>query len=191
MDALQFIASLASSLAWPAAVVCIAILFRRPLEKLLSELLELRAGPVKMSFERERSKVEEVLRQSGGSPPPPTLPNGDLAELAKTNPRAAILTAYGEIEQELRRALVAADEQVSDSETALQLTQRALQRDLITAQSANAVEGAVVLRDLAIHDPSGKIAVEHASGYVTTAAAVLYAIRQNIRSAEERQQKTA
>jgi hypothetical protein len=61
MDTKQFIASLVSSLAWPAAVLGIVLLFRKQLADLLTgPLRRLKAGPggVELEFERILPKVQ-------------------------------------------------------------------------------------------------------------------------------------
>jgi hypothetical protein len=179
----QFIASLVSSLAWPFAVVCIAVVFRAQLKTLLTERLShIKAGPVEADFERLRSDVQAELGKPALSATQPD--TQDLTDLAKRIPAAAIIEAYIRVEQELREILTRAGKEIPDSDDARPLAHIALDSRLITPESVNAVEGITVMRHLAVHGPRRDVSVRQAQEYVALVNAVLYAIRQNVRSFE-------
>jgi hypothetical protein len=185
MDTNQFIASLVSSLAWPAAVVCIAVLFRVQLKTLLTERLRhIKAGPLEADFERLRSEVQAELGQSESTVQPQT-DTRDLIDLAQRVPGAAIVEAHERVERELRQTLISAGEKPSDTADVRDLAHRALERGLITPVTVNAIEGVTVMRNLAVHGPRREISVKQAEEYVTLVNAVLYAIRQNVRGAKD------
>jgi hypothetical protein len=70
VDTKQFIASVVGSLAWPGAVVVIALLFRRQLAALLaSPVKRLKAGPVELEFDRVLPTVQAVLEEELEPPP--------------------------------------------------------------------------------------------------------------------------
>jgi hypothetical protein len=58
MNYLQFIASLIHSLAWPATIVALAAIFRKPLRDLLQHLDRFKYGKVEIDFRRELDQVE-------------------------------------------------------------------------------------------------------------------------------------
>lgn len=74
MDTKQFIASLVSSLAWPAAVVAVAFLFRKQLATLLTSgpLKRLKAGPFELELDRIAAVVEERVEAGEPGLPEPT-----------------------------------------------------------------------------------------------------------------------
>jgi hypothetical protein len=75
VDTKQFVASLVSSLAWPGAVVAIALLFRRQLAQLLTgSLKRLKAGPVEFEFERVLPSVQARLADEATTSPAPPAP---------------------------------------------------------------------------------------------------------------------
>jgi hypothetical protein len=184
MDTEQFVASLVSSLAWPAAVVCIAVVFRSQLKTLLTDRLRhIEAGPIKADFDRVGSKVEATLGEAG-IPVPAHAESPDLANLAAQVPEMVIAEAFGLVEQELRRALEAVDEEPPDDARADQLTQLAAARGLISPLTVNAIEGVTVMRNLAIHGPQREITTKQVDEYLALIEGVIYAIHQNIKRHE-------
>lgn len=95
----QFIASLVGSLAWPAAVVCIAVVFRNQLKTLLTDQLRhIEAGPIKADFDRAASKVEATLGKAGiAVPVHAEAPH--LTGLTAQVPEMVIAEAFGLVEQ--------------------------------------------------------------------------------------------
>ena len=64
MTTLQFIASLVRSMAWPAAVVVLALIFKVQIRQLTSRpLRRLKAGPLDMEFDRLGAEVEAAVGQ--------------------------------------------------------------------------------------------------------------------------------
>jgi hypothetical protein len=180
MDSKQLIASLVSSLAWPAAVVCIAVLFRAQLKTLLTDRLRhIEAGPLKADFDKEGSKVETTLVKAG-VPVPAHAESDELADLAKHAPEMVISEAFAVIEHELRKALAATGEPAPDGLEGMPLAQLAVDRGLISPLTLNAIEGVYVMRNLAVHGPGGETTVSQVDKYLTLVESVLYAVRQNI-----------
>lgn len=187
MDTKQLIASLVSSLAWPTAVVCIAVLFRVQLKTLLTERLRhIEAGPLKADFDLLGSKVEATLGEAGIRVPA-HVEADDLASLAKQAPTMVIAEAFALVEQELRSALASIGESPAESVDATELAQLALGQGLITPLTINAIEGIAVMRNLAIHGPRREITVAQVDEYLALVESILYAIRQDIKRYAEKQ----
>lgn len=181
MDTSQLVASLVSSLAWPAAVVCIAFLFRAQLKTLLTERLRhIEAGPLKADFDRIGSDVHTVLDQAG-IPPSAQAETDDLTALAQREPAAAIPEAFTRVEHELRQALAEINEQSSDDAGAMALAHKALERGVISPLTINAIEGITVMRNLAVHGPAREITAKQAQEYLALVDSVLYALRQDVK----------
>lgn len=181
MDTQQLIASLGSSLAWPLAVVCIAVLFRTQLKTLLTERLRhIEAGPLKADFDRIGFEVHTVLDQAG-IPPTTHDETDDLAALALREPAVAIPQALARVESELHHALAAIGESQSDDAGAMALARKALERGLISPLTINAIEGIAVMRNLAVHGPAREITSKQAQEYLALMDSVLYALRQDIK----------
>lgn len=184
MDTKQLIASLVSSLAWPAAIVCIAVVFRSQLKTLLTDRLHhLEAGPIKADFDRVGSKVEATLGEAGIAVPA-HVAAPDLTSLASQAPELVIAEAFGLVEQELRSALEAAGEQLPDDARADQLTRLAADHGLISPLTVEAIEGVTVMRNLAVHGPRREITTKQVDEYLVLIESVIYAIRRNVKRHE-------
>jgi len=192
MDTKQFIASLAGSLAWPAAVFGIALLFRKQLMELLSgPLRRLKAGPLELEFERIISTVQAQIEPvSPVGTPKPSADGSALADLeatARTAPLAAVLEAYGCLERQLHDLLQSAgDTGARDGLSAMALARRAAEKGLITPETVNALQGVTVLRNLAAHGRNDDVSVDRALDYLALVDAVGYTLNQGRLRTEER-----
>jgi hypothetical protein len=174
----QFIASLVHSLAWPAAVIVPAVVFRKQIGGLLeSPMRRLRAGPVEVEFERVFARVEADVPIDA---PPSERESGvtsELSELAKRVPSAAILEAFSRVEHRLRE-LLEADGETPAPLGPVALARIAERRGLITSDTVDAIEGIAVLRNLVAHDRTAPVAVDRARDYLYLVDAVLYTMRR-------------
>lgn len=186
MSALEFIASLVDSLAWPLVASSAVWLLRRPLARSLSgPLRRWKAGPSGVEFEYWERKVaatrEEVSRaqaESGGNElreTPPVLLNTSLRELAEASPDTAISEAYRTIERQLRVKLV--DFQAPADLDTVGLALFAEEKGVINQETAKAIQGLSVLRNLAAHDRVGDVTPERAIEFLSLADGVLFALR--------------
>jgi hypothetical protein len=183
VNGLAFVASLVNSLAWPAGVVIVVTVFRRPIGVALNRgIRRIRAGPVEVEFDQELAEVRQELRQSPelAAAEVPALDarlSGELARLAEASPRAAVLEAFARIEARLVEVLDNGGAQSARAVGGLALARLARNRGLISDETLSAVDGLSVLRNLAAHSPSDEIGVGRARDYLALADAVLFALR--------------
>jgi DNA-binding XRE family transcriptional regulator len=135
-------------------------------------------GPLEADFERLRSDLQVGLPPKVGDRLSDTR---DIADLAERVPSAAIVEAHRRIEHELREVLNSIGEKPSKSDDAGVLARQAAAHGLLSPETVNAVDGASVMRNLAVHGPPREISSKQAREYVAIADAVLFAIRQNRR----------
>jgi hypothetical protein len=175
---------------WPAAVVCIAVVFRNQLKTLLTDRLRhFEAGPIKADFDRAASKVEATLGEAGIAVPAHA-EAPDLTNLAAQAPEMVIAEAFGLVEQELRSALEATGDPLPEDAEAAQLMQIAADRGLINRLTVNAIEGVTVMRNLAIHGPRRDITTKQVDEYLALIESVVFAIRQNVKRYEADDQRS-
>ncbi len=169
------------------------VLFRAHVREALNRgFRRVKAGPFEFEWAEQLADVRKEADASAA-----TLGNGldpiagaeltdELSELARSHPLAAIDEAHGRIEAELRRILEThggVTEEMLRGAHAVKLARAAWGRQLITEETFNAVQGLTTLRNLSAHDQTGKFTPTRATAYIITADALLYAIRQNARSA--------
>ncbi|WP_460118991.1 hypothetical protein [Pseudomonas sp. S2_C03] len=101
MDWLQFFSSIISSLAWPTAVLGLALLMRHPLAKLIPMVRTLKYKDlhIDLSEKLEAVKDELVAQTPANDPLLPFVPPPSVLELARIDPRAAILGAWVDVER--------------------------------------------------------------------------------------------
>jgi hypothetical protein len=182
MSILQFIASLASSLAWPLVVLAIAVLFRVKIAELLSGgITRLKAGPIEVEWERTLSEARVELDQPGvlsldtAEVPGPV--SKELADLARVSPVAAVIEGYARVERALQESLADVDDDAKLRVGGAGLARLAAQHGRINDETARAIEGLTVLRNLAAHGRAGGTTSDRATDYLALIDAVLFVLR--------------
>jgi hypothetical protein len=111
MDALTFSAEILKAIAWPVAVVALALLFRAELRHLLSRVTKLRHNETEVEFSellgeviRKKQEVLPTERQESLSLEEPRVsfarraPESPYRDLILASPRDAILAAWRDLE---------------------------------------------------------------------------------------------
>ncbi len=185
MNGLQFIASLVRSLAWPLAIIVIALIFQKQLRQLASRpMRRLKAGPLEVEFDRLLSEVELSVEvpQKVASDNRGELENSvieELEDLVTTSPITAVMDSHAAVERQLRDLIVKNTPDANVSKMSMrQLLRTALDLGVITPETANAVEGITVMRNLAAHGRSNEVTPERARDYLSLVDAVLYTLQQ-------------
>lgn len=182
MDWMSFVASLVQSVAWPVAVFALVFLMRKPLREAVGHrLLRLKAGPVEAEFDREAVEVREEVRRipevAAAEPRQgPVSLVDELAPFVEASPRAAVMEAFARIEGRLMELLEAAG-LTRPRYSARHVARLAFDRDLISSETLDAIEGLTNLRNLAAHSIRDDIGRDRARDYLAMADAVLYAMR--------------
>jgi len=103
MDWLQFSAAMVASLAWPAAVVILTAMLRSPLAKiiLMVKSLSYKEFHIALSDRLEAVKEEVDAHAPLDQPTPPYLTPPSVLELAHLDPRAAVFSAWIDVERAL------------------------------------------------------------------------------------------
>jgi hypothetical protein len=98
----QFIASIIGSVAWPLAVLTIAVIFRKPLTRVLSLIKKIGAAGVSVELAEQVAAVRDagelVEAEEGTQPPDVIALDPAILQLAKTFPEAALVQAFKELE---------------------------------------------------------------------------------------------
>ena len=187
MSILEFVAAVIGAVAWPAAALALALILRPGLKHLAAGgVRRWKAGPVEIEYwDQEKAEVRESIQRSlpvGGEKDQVRLSGGlvdDLSDVAQSAPSAAVLEAFVRIEQELRR--IASDAGLdlgTRPMSARQLARPLLEASLIRPESASAIEGLSVMRNLAAHGQTqNELDSARAVEYLYLADAVLFALQ--------------
>jgi hypothetical protein len=138
-----------------------------------------KAGPFEVEWDRllaeTEKEVEAELPPSADPEKNPASVTDELAPAAEAAPLAAVQEAYSTIERELRRIVGSSDE--TGRMGAVGLARLAERKERINAETARAVEGLSVMRNLAVHGGDRQITPERAHAYLALADGVLFALR--------------
>ena len=115
MSYLVFIAALIGALAWPAAVIAVAVMFRASLGSVLLDLTRLKYKDTEIDFGRELSQIEAQARSIGVTPKPVPIPAADhpkdsagrlreTARLGNQFSETAVALGWSAVELELEAA---------------------------------------------------------------------------------------
>lgn len=183
MPPAEFIASIA----WPLTILVIALLFRAPLtEALRTGSGRLSAGPFRIEWEERAAEIEADLGLS------PSISKGEIGgaaerldEIADASPVAAVVDTFGQIEIALRSLLEEHELDNLDRRwTVRQLSDAALQHNLISTETKDAIEGLSVMRNLAVHGHQKELSSQRVREFVALGQGVLYAISMNAKAAK-------
>lgn len=189
MSTLEFLASIVDSIAWPAAVLVVIVVFRRPLRAMLAgDIKRWKAGPSGLEVEYWNSRLEAARLELETESPQLELKTADesvpgdggledLRELAALSPRSAVLESFVRIERALSEVLDSAQSPPPPGPSGgLRLARYAGALKLISPATVDSVEGMSVLRNLAAHGADENLDSKRALEYVDLAEATLYAM---------------
>lgn len=101
MDWLTFISNLVESLAWPTAVVIIAIVLREEVGRLLSKISRIRHNDTEVEFRNELAAAKKEAEKTLPNYKSTILNMRQTSELARLSPRGAIIESWLKIEEAL------------------------------------------------------------------------------------------
>ena len=151
LDILALVASLIASLAWPLTVLIVGLIFKKPIQNLLSGIKTFKYGGLDIGF---GERVEEVRKEAEKVLPQAPSPFTGLADL---HPAAAILQSWLDLETDLRA--VAQRHGILDSPRLYTITiaEKLLDRNIWNEETFNIFAGLRNLRNSVVHTPAGSI----------------------------------
>lgn len=192
----EFGTSLVSSLAWPVAVVVLALTFRKTLSRLLSNtgIKSLKAGPGGVQVEYWQSKLaearEDIDEGAGTSSTETRVPRAtstplidEMSELIALSPRSAVTESYRRLEKAVRVVLDEAKVTVPGhgmsvrNLTGVKLIRTAEQHNVVNRSTLDGMDSLRQLRNQAAHsDDDNAISHAQALDFVTLADDLLEAL---------------
>lgn len=163
MDGLQFVASLMSSLAWPATIIVLVLILRDPISRVLLTLTKLKYRDVELDFGKELNELEQAAQQIDVHPKKANVIEGAPKEssqilseaqtLAETFPRAAVSVAWSAVETEIMAVITqrAISPDYSFYSSPLKNIQILADSSLIDNLTLQVLDGMRKLRNAAVH----------------------------------------
>jgi uncharacterized protein YutE (UPF0331/DUF86 family) len=186
MDALQFLAAVINSLAWPLTTVALVFVLREPVNRVLTALTRLKYKDLELDFGRELKKIEEKAKAIEVLPAPtakvvggPKEPYELLEEaerLAPEFPEPAVAVAWSAIEDSLWKAV----ERLTSTTTfrgkpASKTIQELLQREAIDRETIDVLNRMRNLRNEAVHgrwNAFGGVSADEAREFIALARGI-------------------
>lgn len=172
---LDFVASLAASLAWPLIFLALALLFRPHITSALKQLRSLKWGDAEAVFEAELKGAVEASKAIHPPEAAVAEQNNDrllkLIELAAASPSGAILEAWKDIENAVEAFVQQAGIPPPPNTRSSPQTWSRLfvQHRLLPTAETNMYEELRSLRNRAVHSRDEDITVDQARQYVRLA----------------------
>jgi hypothetical protein len=186
MDALQFLAAVVNSLAWPLTTVALVFVLREPVGRVLTTLTRLKYKDLELDFGRELKQIEEKAKaievlpastpKGGGGPKEPHELLDEAERLAPEFPEPAVAVAWSALEDALWQAL----ERITNTtafrgEPASKTIHLLLQRDAIDRQTVDVLNRMRNLRNGAVHgrwNAFGGVSVDEAREFIALARGI-------------------
>jgi hypothetical protein len=178
VDNYQFVASLVSSLAWPVAVVIVAVVFRSPISEMIGRLEHVKSplfeGWVKVAEEAHVALA--TIHPTAATPGKRGSLTEKFSDLAAISPSGAVMTAWIEVEEVLNAKILAAGV-AEDKRMYVPRSDVALRAGLISEQTAIAIRKLKDLRNFAAHHRADALDREKALDFLAMADAVVFGIQ--------------
>ena len=182
MDWLKFIAEMSSAVAWPATVLVLALLLRRPILSLLPRLGILKYKDLQLDFTKEVSELKRRADELSPEAIQQHTPDR-LVYLAAVSPRAAILEAWRELESAAKHAVkgryigVAPYTDSGFAEPNPALVDALKSTGKVAEREAGLFQNLMLFRNKVAHAPDLILDFEMARSYIDAAAAVEASLR--------------
>ena len=176
MDWLSFLSSVIGSLAWPASLLLLVLVLRKPIRELLPGLQRLRYKELELEFERRIEEIREEVAEELPANARLALPAPEsdaILRLAEVSPRAAVLEAWRILEL---AALAAARRLGGDALRGATITFHAIRflerAPTVDRSAVSLLRDLRGLRNQAAHAPEFALTRASALGYAATAATI-------------------
>jgi hypothetical protein len=179
MDPATFIVELVKAIAWPAVVVGLAVLFRKPVLSAARYIRRIKYGDTVVDFEVQVAKVQHKASLVFPEPAVPSERSVKyLSDLADLSPRAAIMEAWLEIEAAVGAAIKRRGLNVpAEDNFAWRLPALLQGHQLVTKSEADLIDQLRRLRNDAAHRPEFSLTPHVAKQFASAALLVAGKLR--------------
>ncbi len=187
MEWKQFIASLVSSLAWPAAVFLILFVFRSELTKIVGRLAHFKYKDLELEFEKVRQQAEELREELPPEEPASENPvvaslEDQILDAVERAPSAAILLAWSALESTIASAVtrLAVSPEPPSYRSPVHNIQMLTKHAGLPSRYAQLLDEMRMLRNKVAHDPHSmsSITQEQAHNYANVGRDMIQYLEQ-------------
>ena len=180
MNTLQFVAELIHALIWPLTVLVLALLFRTEIRALLGRIKRGKVGPAELEFEAAMRSLESESKVVA-APSPQAARVSSAAALVGSDPRAAIISAWLQVEDAIEQLLFSRSKSADDvPRNRAALLRELTRRELLAPEHIALLNDLRALRNQAVHEVEFNPSRESVLGYVRLAQEMLAAIHQAV-----------
>lgn len=178
MDILTFIVEIFKAAAWPLAAVAIAMLFRSELKSLVNRMKRGKVGYAEIEFEHgvrtleTNAKLAPDISQA-------SVPAAATVALATSDPRAAIIQAWLEVEDAITNLAFSRSRSSEEVPShTLGAIQQLVRLGVLSSEQISLIYELRSLRNQAVHDLEFNPSTESVLGFVKLASEVLNFIKE-------------
>lgn len=183
---LQLSVDFARAVAWPLVVVVLTLVLRPHLPTLVDRdhtrlIKRVKVGPVEAEWEADVQEGAREIEQDVEKNPASynqSMPLR-LLSIAKKSPRGAVLTAFAEVESQLRNLMSKSDINDTERATVIELSRSAAENGLISETLLRAFDAIRRLRNTAAH-ASEEVSYTESLEFLGLADAIMAALQERI-----------
>ena len=185
MDWKEFGAALTEALAWPVALVLVIALLRKEIRQLIPSLRELEYKDFRLRFGSEVEELSLELQASTATAPvealrPEESETSQIIQLSQISPRAAVLEAWRQVEEELVRIAAARGIQKSPQAMIPAAVSALEEKGIVVPNAQASIERARRLRNDAAHAPDFALSPVDAREYATLTTVIKELLRKAV-----------
>jgi hypothetical protein len=186
MDILTFVAELSKAFAWPAVILLVVVLLRKPIRDLIPFITRFKYRDFELEFGRkiEEIKAEAAIELPDVEPPEAIYSETDqkIYKLAEISPRAAVSEAWRSVEHEAVLTVTEEVRRERGQEPAIIPPHIALKHlektERIDRQTLALIKELRFLRNQAAHAPEFALSTDSAIEYASVAYRLARKLRQ-------------
>ena len=176
---LDYAVPLADALAWPLVVLTLALIFRKPLVNMISNIESIKFPWGEAKIGQQIEDVSTIANSITLLVEPPHV-DERIPDVADFYPSGVIIESWLLVEKEMTELAESHQLRLTPQQRRLpnQITQALVEADIIDAGVGAAIRGLREIRNKAVHTTGVSLSMKDAQEYSTTTTRILFALRE-------------
>ena len=176
---LDYAVPLADALAWPLVVLTLALIFRKPLVNMISNIESIKFPWGEAKIGQQIEDVSTIANSITLLVEPPHV-DERIPDVADFYPSGVIIESWLLVEKEMTELAESHQLRLTPQQRRLpnQITQALVEADIIDAGVGAAIRGLREIRNKAVHTTGVSLSMKDAQEYATTTTRILFALRE-------------